>query len=131
MPPEESRYARDWLRVAEKDWGRIGHALDDGDAEEAGFWLQQAVEKYLKAYLLSKGWRLRKVHDLEVLVNEAAAHMPDFAPYARACRKISGYYIAERYPMMDPPSLTLEEITRSRDEILGLVESIRQEWERG
>lgn len=43
----------------------------------------------------------------------------------------SGYYIAERYPMMDPPSLTLEEIIRSRDEILGLVESILQEWGRG
>ena len=47
MPPEESHYARDWLRVAERDWRRLGHALDDGDAEEAGFWLQQAVEKYL------------------------------------------------------------------------------------
>jgi len=131
MPPEESHYARDWLRVAERDWRRLGQALDDGDAEEAGFWLQQAVEKYLKASLLSKGWRLRKVHDLELLVNEAAAYMPDFARYARACRKISGYYIAERYPMMDPPSLTLEEIIRSRDEILGLVESIQQEWGRG
>ena len=131
MPPEESHYARDWLRVAERDWRRLGQALDDGDAEEAGFWLQQAVEKYLKASLLSKGWRLRKVHDLELLVNEAAAYMPDFARYARACRKISGYYIIERYPMMDPPSLTVEEIARSRDEVLGLVESIQQEWGRG
>ena len=64
-------------------------------------------------------------------MNEAAAHTPGFAQYARACRKISGYYIAERYPMMDPPSLTLEEIIRSRDEILGLVESIRQDGGRG
>ena len=131
MPPEESRYARDWLRVAEKDWARLGHALDDSDAEEAGFWLQQAMEKYLKAYLLSKGWRLRKVHDLEVLVNEAASHTPGFAQYARACRKISGYYISERYPMMDPPLLAVEEVVRSRSEVLGLVESIRQECGRG
>jgi HEPN domain-containing protein len=131
MPPEESHYARDWLRVAEKDWGRLERALDDGDAEEAGFWLQQAVEKYLKAYLLSEGWRLRRVHDLEVLVNEAAAHTPGFAQYARACRKITGYYIIERYPMMNPPSLTVEEVSRSRDDVLGLVESIRQERGRG
>ena len=60
-------------------------------------------------------------------MNEAAAYMPDFAQYARACRKISGYYIAERYPMMDPPSLTLEEVSCSRDEVLGFVESIKQE----
>jgi HEPN domain-containing protein len=127
MPPEESHYPRDWLRIAEKDWRRMNHALDDGDAEEAGFWLQQAAEKYLKAYLLSKGWVLRKIHDLEVLVNEAAAQMSDIGRYAKACRKISGYYIAERYPLLDSLSLTLEEVARSRDEVVGLVQLIRRE----
>lgn len=127
MPPEESLYARDWLRVAEKDWRRIGHALEDGDPEEAGFWLQQALEKFLKAYLLSKGWRLRKVHDLEVLANEAAVYMPDVARYAKACRKITGYYVAERYPLLDSSPPTVEEVSRSRDEVTGLVELIRRE----
>jgi HEPN domain-containing protein len=127
MPPEESQYPRDWLKVAEKDWRRMGQALDDGDAEEAGFWLQQAVEKYLKAYLLSKGWVLRKVHDLEVLLNEAAVQMPMFRRYGSACRRISGYYLAERYPFVDSPLLTLEEVSGSRDEVMGLVELIRQE----
>ncbi len=126
MPPEESLYPRDWLRIAEKDWRRVGQALDDGDAEGAGFWLQQAVEKYLKAYLLSKGWALRKVHDLQVLVNEAAAHMPDIGQYAKACRKITGYYIAERYPLVDSPSLALKEVSDSRDEVTGLAELIRR-----
>jgi HEPN domain-containing protein len=127
MPPKESHYARDWLRVAEKDWKRIGQALEDRDAEEAGFWLQQALEKFLKAYLLSKGWTLSKVHDLEILVNEATAYRRDFGQYAKACRKITGYYIAERYPLMDSASLALDEVIRSRDEVMGLVESIRQE----
>jgi HEPN domain-containing protein len=26
--------------------------------------LQEAVERYLKGFLIAKGWRLRKVHDL-------------------------------------------------------------------
>lgn len=47
MPPEESQYPRDWLRVAGKDWRRMSQALDDGDAEEAGFWLQQAMDSPL------------------------------------------------------------------------------------
>jgi len=127
MPREESHYARDWLRIAEKDWRRIGRALEDGDPEEAGFWLQQALEKFLKAYLLSKGWSLRKVHDLEVLVNEAAVYVPDVARYAKACRKISGYYVAERYPLLDSAPPTAEEVSRSRDEVTGLVEFIRRE----
>jgi len=48
MKREESLYPADWLRIAEKDWGRIGHLLDIHDPEAAGFYLQQAVEK-LKA----------------------------------------------------------------------------------
>lgn len=127
MPREESRYPGDWLRLAERDWKRIDQALEDGDADEAGFWLQQAVEKYLKAYLLSRGWALRKVHDLEVLVNEAATYMPGVGRYAKACRKISGYYLAERYPLIDFPSVTLEEVSRSRAEVGDLVELIRRE----
>ena len=127
MPPEESQYPQDWLKVAQKDWRRVDQALDDGDAEEAGFWLQQAVEKYLKAYLLSKSWVLRKIHDLEVLLNEAAAHEPAFKRYASACGKISGYYLRERYPFVDSSALILDEVAGSRDEVMGLVESIRQE----
>ncbi len=107
MPPEESQYPRDWLRVAEKDCRR------------------KAIEKYLNAYPLSKGWALRRVHDLEVLVNEASVHMPGLERYVGACRKISGYYLTERYPFMDSPLLTLEEVSGSRDEIVELVELIR------
>jgi len=128
MPLEESQYPRDWLRIAERDWRRIGQAIDDGDADEAGFWLQQAVEKFLKAYLLSKGWALRKIHDLEVLVNEAGQRKPEIGRYAKACRKISGYYIAERYPLLDSPGLTLDEVCHSRDEVAQLIELIRQEF---
>lgn len=38
--------------------------LADGDAEGAGLFLQQSLEKFLKAYLLGKGWKLKKVHTL-------------------------------------------------------------------
>lgn len=64
MPPEESSYPRDWFVIAERDLGRVDRCLRDRDAEAAGFFLQQALEKFLKAFLLSKGWRLRRIHDL-------------------------------------------------------------------
>jgi hypothetical protein len=56
MPREESRYPDDWLRIAEKDLARTERSLDDGDPELAGCCLQQAIEKFLKAFLLTKGW---------------------------------------------------------------------------
>ena len=59
MPPEESLYPADWLSIAEKDLRRVRTQLNAGDAEAAGFFLQQAIEKFLKAYLLSKGWNMK------------------------------------------------------------------------
>lgn len=70
MPRKESLYPADWLRIAEKDFVRVQHLLSFDDAEGTGFYLQQSVEKFLKAFLLSKGWRLQRVHDLEPLLNE-------------------------------------------------------------
>ena len=43
----------------------ILRSLGDNDPEMAGFCLQQAIEKFLKAFLLSKGWQLWQIHSLE------------------------------------------------------------------
>ena len=69
MPREESLYPGDWLRIAEKDLQRVPRLLSTDDPEAAGFYLQQAVEKFLKAFLLSKGWQLQRIHNLEALLN--------------------------------------------------------------
>ncbi len=68
---QDSLYPEDWRRVARQDWHRIHVMLKDGDAEGAGLFLQQALEKYLKASLLAKGWRLKKIHTLPSLLDEA------------------------------------------------------------
>jgi HEPN domain-containing protein len=68
MQHEESLYPADWLRIAEKDLKRVERLLGEGDPELAGFCLQQAVEKFLKAFLLSKGWQLRRIHNLDTLL---------------------------------------------------------------
>lgn len=50
MPHEESPYPADWIRIAEKDLGRVDGLLEKHDPELAGFCLQQAVEKFLKRF---------------------------------------------------------------------------------
>jgi HEPN domain-containing protein len=72
MPPRESRYPKDWLALAEKDLVRVRRSLRDKDPELAAFCLQQAVEKFLKAFLLSKGWQLL----LSTLSNERIGFSP-------------------------------------------------------
>lgn len=45
--------------------------LEDEDAGGAGYFLQQSLEKYLKAFLLQKGWSLKKIHTLYTLLDDA------------------------------------------------------------
>jgi len=46
-------------QFAEKDWWRYKKLLILGDPQGAGILLQQSVEKFLKAFLLSKRWDFR------------------------------------------------------------------------
>ena len=108
----DSPYAEDWLKVARRDWRRLHVLLNDGDADGAGFFLQQAVEKYLKAFLLTQGWKLKKVHTLQSLLDEATAFAPQVAVFRPVCERVSGFYIGDRYPSLGVEGLQTEDIRR-------------------
>ncbi|MCX6616309.1 MAG: HEPN domain-containing protein [Acidobacteria bacterium] len=116
-----------WLRIAEKDLIRVDRALDDDDAEAAGFWLQQAVEKLLKGFLLSKGWKLKKTHDLESLVVDAVAYDRALDEYHDVCEKITNYYVLQRYPPPPGGDLTVAEVRQALGDVRGLVETLRRQ----
>lgn len=126
MPLEESRYPDDWLRIAEKDLARTERSLDDEDPELAGFCLQQAIEKFLKAFLLTKGWKLRRIHDLEALLDDAVLHEPALEQFRVTCQKITNYYAIERYPLTIESGLTEREVRASPEAVRGLVERIKE-----
>jgi HEPN domain-containing protein len=126
MPLKESRYPKDWLALAEKDLVRVRRSLRDRDPELAAFCLQQAVEKFLKAFLLSKGWKLRRIHDLEALLDDAMVHDPSLDQFRDACQKITNYYVVERYPLAVETEFTEEEIRASLEAAGRLIEKIRK-----
>jgi HEPN domain-containing protein len=125
MPPEASRYAADWLRIAQKDFARVEHLLSVEDAEAAGFYLQQAVEKFLKAFLIASGWRLERVHDLEVLLNAAIAYDRSLEPFREVCQKITGFYFIERYPDVAGESLAEDDVRRAMEQVRTLIETVK------
>ena len=53
---KESLLPKDWFAKAAQDMKRVDALLAINDDEGAGFHLQQAAEKYLKGYLLGRGW---------------------------------------------------------------------------
>ena len=95
MPPKESLYPADWVRIAERDLARVQYLLNAPDPEAAGFYLQQAVEKALKAFFIhvrqeSPG----PIHSLTKLARdlELPNHFRGFL------RRLTGEYYLSRYP---------------------------------
>ncbi|MHC4442098.1 MAG: HEPN domain-containing protein [Planctomycetota bacterium] len=125
MQGDESFYPADWLRIAEKDLGRVEHLLSVQDAEAAGFFLQQAVEKFLKAFLLSKGWKLERIHDLEALLNMALSHDSSLERFRAACQLITGFYLVERYPFASDIGLTENDIRNSLEQVKELIDELK------
>ena len=116
----ESLYPFDWLAKAQQDFKRVKARLNEGDLEDAAFHLQQSVEKCLKAYLLSKGWKLKKIHDLEALLDEAVKVDKLLEQFRGLCQQVTGYYILERYPMVgeSPSSEEIEEAHKQTDKLM-------------
>lgn len=127
MPPEESLYPPDWLRIAEKDLNRVQRLLNDADPEAAGFYLQQALEKFIKACLLSHGWKLKRTHDLDALLSELVQYLPETEIYRKSCQQVVNFYFAERYPLMLDSGLQLEDVANAVQESDGLIQIIRRQ----
>lgn len=114
----------DWLRIARKDWERIGRNLRAHDLEAAALFLQQSLEKYLKAFLLSHRWKLRRIHELDALLDEAVKHNPDLAGFRDLCERVSGYYFAERYPPLGTLDLDSEDLKEDLKEARSFVKTM-------
>ena len=113
--------AGDWLKIARKDWKRIGRNLRARDLEASAFFLQQSLEKYLKAFLLSRQWTLRRVHELDALLDEAVKHRVDLENFRDLCERVSGYYFAERYPPLGALDLRSEDLKKDLKEARSFV----------
>ena len=117
----DSLYPPDWRDAARKDWSRVSALLGLDDVEGAAFFLQQSPEKYLKAYLLGRGWKLRKVHLLHVLLDEAIAHESSLTIFRDLCERVAGYYLTERYPQIVPSGLQPSDLEKDREESSCLI----------
>ena len=127
MQREDSSYPPDWLRIAERDWSRVTMLLDEGDVELAGFCLQQAMEKFLKAFLLSHGWKLRRIHSLDSLLDDAITFDSMLEKYRDMCQKITAFYFAERYPFTADYRLEQEHVRGAFDQVKELIEKLRKQ----
>ncbi len=101
-PPEEARrelVAR-WLAKAEDDW-RLCHRLvadSESYAEATAFHAQQAVEKYLKAFLTWHQVEFPQTHDIKRLLKLASAQDPSLTEGLSDAADLTAYAVEYRYP---------------------------------
>jgi HEPN domain-containing protein len=84
--------ARERLRAADALWSQEGTTLSGVEL------LQEGVERLLKAFLISQGWSLRKVHDLAYLMEECIARDPSFAEFRDLAEQLTEQFWAQHYP---------------------------------
>ena len=121
---DEMAYAREWIQRAERDlqWVAIGFREDDPAA--AGYYLQQALEKLLKAFLMAHGWRLQRTHRLEDLLDEAARHDPSVSVFRALCETVTKWYMADRYVDTDEEPPTEEQARQALETVQPLIERL-------
>lgn len=103
---EELEKVKEWVKIARTDWERAIRNLKEKDVTAAGFFLQQSIEKYLKAFLIQRGWKLKKIHRLDALLDEAVKFKPQLNSFHELCERVSSYYIADRYPPLGDLGIT-------------------------
>jgi HEPN domain-containing protein len=121
MGPPDDVNVNEWRRVARQDWHRLQVLLADGDGEGAGFFLQQAVEKFLKGFLIRNGWRLKKIHTLHALVDDAARFDPTLAAFRPFCERVSNYYVVDRDPGLDAEGPDVTQVEQDLEEARRLI----------
>lgn len=123
-----SGQSREWLARARQDLEAASSLLPNKDyAEVVAGLIQQAVEKYLKGYLLALGWELVKTHDIEILLSEAAKHNREFAGFLDFGRALSAVYIQSKYPPGLPITFSTKELSEMLEQARELIAKIIKE----
>jgi HEPN domain-containing protein len=110
--------AGDRLRAADLLWNVEGLTASGIEL------LQESAERYLKGYLVARGWRLVKTHDLEALLDVAVTFDPAFSRYAAFAEELTEDFFAQHYPGQDwsETGQNYEELRRQAGDVVALIQ---------
>lgn len=111
--------AGDRLRAADVLWSMEGTTPSGLEL------LQEAAERYLMGYLIARGWKLQKTHDLVHLLKEAIVYGPAFMQFRTVSDDLTQEFFAQHYPGGDWTDLGADYDTHRRDVGL-LIELIQR-----
>lgn len=113
-PENLKKLAQEWFSKACEDEISAKDILNDkeGAASTVCFLSQQMAEKYLKGYLVIKGRKFPKIHELDRLVKLCQKVNPKFEKIKSEAQYLTIFYIATRYPG-DYPQFTFKDAEKA------------------
>jgi len=60
--------------------------------------LQESVERYLKGFLIGKGWPLQRIHNLSTLLDAVIQRDSRFKSFADLCEGLTAQFWEQHYP---------------------------------
>jgi len=98
MNKETVNFIKQWLLKANEDLLVVEKLTEFENIANASacFHCQQAVEKFLKAFLIANDIEIKKTHNIEYLLAECTDIDPDFSPVDP--KELSDFGVDVRYP---------------------------------
>ena len=123
---EQADVVRGWWRKARSDEVAFDASLNAGAFDAACFHAQQAVEKYLKAFLFQRGKEFPFTHNLAKLVEICAVDEPSFRTLMDVVAPLTPYAVELRYDADFWPTHEVAEeaglaVSKVRDFVIGLL----------
>jgi len=104
--------ARHWIDIADKDLLGARRQIQYGEdaiLEHVGFFCQQAIEKYLKAFLIAYDKDFPRTHNLEYLARLCRTVDSEFGEWEFG--KLTAFAVEQRYPEFETQvTVTLDEV---------------------
>jgi len=116
---------RDLLMLAERDYQAaliLAHA-DEPQPDAAGFHLQQAVEKSLKAWLALKGIDYPRTHDLNPLLGLLEDQDENIGPFWTLL-ELNPFAVQFRYELPGEDFSNFEQLAQLTKQLLAHVQSL-------
>ncbi|MBC2708132.1 MAG: HEPN domain-containing protein [ANME-2 cluster archaeon] len=127
MSEKESSLPEDWFEKGDEDKKAVEILLKHGGSVSVSSYLiQQMLEKYIKGFLPSKNWRLKRTHDLEELLDKMVEYDLSFEEFRELSQEATAFYFFERYPFFGS-ELSREEVERIYNKSLELIWKIEED----
>lgn len=111
----DDEIVKEWIEKADEDFefALVNFREEKRFFAQICFHFQQATEKYLKAYIISRDLEFRKIHELPMLLKICLSKDPSFDELEEECEFLNTFYVETRYPVHWPTHFSREETEKA------------------